>query len=162
MNIGMKLNESNNEDIIMYQNRIKHILLNLRDKRRKLRNPDDDEIDEHSNKWNRYNRHFLLPVQESVGNSEKVYPLHNALELRETDEQTEEMLQHLSQLQRLAYEYVDYIFPNILRIIFFIFSFLFVTGIHAKWETCLLFVNYVKRKCLAYCSYVVIFIRNNI
>ncbi|TGZ53458.1 probable ATP-dependent RNA helicase spindle-E isoform X1 [Temnothorax longispinosus] len=103
MNTGMRLNSSD-EDIIMCQNKIKHILLNVRDKQRQLRDPKDDEIDRHSNKWNRYNRPHILPsVQKSVTKYD-VYPLHNALELRETNEQMEEMLQHLSQLQDLAYE----------------------------------------------------------
>jgi len=105
MNTGMQLeNNSNDEDIIIYQNKIKRILLELRDKQRKPRNPEDDEIDYLSNKWNRYSRpHLLPPVQETV-RQYNVYPLHKALELRETDQQTEEMLNHLLQLQRLASE----------------------------------------------------------
>lgn len=109
MNTGMQLDNFNDEDIITCQNKIKHILLNLRDKQRKLRDPENDEIDHLSNQWNRYNKsHFLPSVQETK--KYDVYPLHKALELRETDEQTEEMLKHLSQLHRLAYEYVDIIF----------------------------------------------------
>lgn len=109
MNTGMQL-DSNDEDIIICQNKIKHILLELKDKRRKSRNPEDDEIDCLSDKWNRYNSsHFLPSVRETAMQCD-VYSLHNALELRETDEQTEEMLNHLSQLHRLACEYVDIIF----------------------------------------------------
>lgn len=109
MNTGMQL-DSNDEDIIICQNKIKHILLELRDKRRKSRNPEDDEIDCLSDKWNRYSSSHFLPSVRETARKYDVYSMHNALELRETDEQTEEMLNHLSQLQRLAFEYVDIIF----------------------------------------------------
>lgn len=149
MNTGMQSDNSNDEDIIMCQNRIKNILLNLRDKRRKSRYPEDDDIDHLSNKWNRYNRpHILQPVQESSKNYD-VYPLHKALELREKNEETEEMLKHLSQLQRLAHEYVDIIFFCI-YLEFYVFPLFFIVGKHAKWEMWQPFVNYVKRKHLAY------------
>jgi len=121
MNTGMQLNNSNDEDIILCQNKIKHSLLELKDKQRKSRNPEDDEVDHLSDKWNRYNRpHFLPSVRETARKCD-VYPLHKALELRETNKETEEMLTHLSQLQRLAYEYVDFIFIYIIKIIY-IFS----------------------------------------
>jgi len=114
MNTGMQLNNSNDEDIILCQNKIKHGLLKLKDKQRKSRNPEDDEVDPLSNKWNRYNRpHFLPSIRETARKCD-VYPLHKALELRETNKETEEMLTHLSQLQRLAYEYVDILFLYIL------------------------------------------------
>jgi len=110
MNTGMQIDNFSDEDIMTCQNRIKHILLNLRDKQRKLRDPENDEIDYLSKRWNRYNKSYFLPsVQESVKKYD-IYPLHKALELRETNEQMEEMLKHLSQLQRLAHEYVDIIF----------------------------------------------------
>lgn len=134
MNIGMELNKSDDENIIIYQNKIQDILLNLRDKRRKSRDPEDEEFDHLSDKWNRYNRsYFLSSVQKSTEKCD-VYPLHEVLELCETDEQMEEMLKHLSQLQRLAYEYVDIIFFYIFLKLYFI-SLFFVTEIHAKWET---------------------------
>lgn len=123
MNTAMQLDNSSDEDIILYQNKIKHILLELREKRRQSRNPENDEVDHLSDKWNRYNGpHFLPSVRENVRKGD-VYPLHKALELRETNEQMEEMLKHLSQLESLAYEYVDIcIFMYIIRIIFYIFS----------------------------------------
>lgn len=113
MNSGMRLNNSNDEDIIICQNKIKHILLELRDKQRKSREPEDDDIDSFNNKWNRYNRHFLPSVRETASKCD-VYPLHKALELRETNEQTEEMLKHLSQLHHLAskYVYIFYFYVN--------------------------------------------------
>ncbi|KYN35997.1 putative ATP-dependent RNA helicase spindle-E [Trachymyrmex septentrionalis] len=104
MNTAMQLDNISDEDIILYQNKIKHILLELKEKQRQSRNPEDDEIDQLSDKWNRYNGpHFLPYVRENVRKGD-VYPLHKALELRETNEQMEEMLKHLSQLQSLAYE----------------------------------------------------------
>ncbi|XP_018055297.1 PREDICTED: putative ATP-dependent RNA helicase TDRD9 [Atta colombica] len=104
MNTAMQLDNSSDEDIILYQNKIKHILLELKEKQRQSRNPEDDEIDQLNDKWNRYNGpHFLPSVRENVRRGD-VYPLHKALELRETNEQMEEMLKHLSQLQSLAYE----------------------------------------------------------
>ncbi|KYN17992.1 putative ATP-dependent RNA helicase spindle-E [Trachymyrmex cornetzi] len=104
MNTAMQLNNFSDEDIILYQNKIKHILLELKEKRRQSRNPEDDEVDQLSDKWNRYNGPYFLPsVRENVRKGD-VYPLHKALELRETNEQMEEMLMHLSQLESLAYE----------------------------------------------------------
>ncbi|KYN06454.1 putative ATP-dependent RNA helicase spindle-E [Cyphomyrmex costatus] len=104
MNTAMQLNDSNDEDIILYQNKIKRILLELREKQRRLRNPEDGEVDDLSDKWNRYNGlHFMPSVRENVRKG-NIYPLHEALELRETNEQMEEMLENLSQLQSLAYE----------------------------------------------------------
>ncbi|KAG5328427.1 SPNE helicase, partial [Acromyrmex charruanus] len=104
MNTAMQLDNSSDENIILYQNKIKNILLELKEKQRQSRNPEDDEVDQLSDKWNRYNEpHFLPSVRENVRKGD-IYPLHKALELRETNEQMEEMLKHLSQLQSLAYE----------------------------------------------------------
>lgn len=101
---------SNCEHIINCQNKVKHILLELRDKQRKSRNLVNDEIDHCSNKWNYYNKlYFLPPIRETTGQCD-IYPLHKALELHEMDEKKEEMLEHLLELQRLAYEYVNIIF----------------------------------------------------
>jgi len=129
MNTAMQLNNSSDEDIILYQNKIKHILLELKEKQRQSRNLEDDEVDQLNDKWNRYNGpHFLPSVRENVRRGD-VYPLHKALELRETNEQMEEMLKHLSQLQSLAYEYVDicifmYIRCNKKKSIIFPFNFM--------------------------------------
>ncbi|KMQ97708.1 putative atp-dependent rna helicase spindle-e-like protein [Lasius niger] len=86
------------------ENRIKRILLELRNKQRKSRNPLNDEIDYDSDKWNCYEKsYFLQSIQETTRQCD-IYPLHKALELREMDGKKEEMLEHLSELQRLAYE----------------------------------------------------------
>ncbi|KAL0106287.1 hypothetical protein PUN28_016183 [Cardiocondyla obscurior] len=103
MNTGLELNDSNDENIIMCQNKIQYILLNLRDKRRKHRDLEDDEIDHRNNYWNLYKRCYFLSIQESA-KKYNFYPPHKALELRETNEQKEEMIKHLSQLERLAHE----------------------------------------------------------
>ncbi|XP_011704566.1 PREDICTED: probable ATP-dependent RNA helicase spindle-E isoform X2 [Wasmannia auropunctata] len=104
MNIGMQLSNSNDEDIILCQNKIQQILLQLTDKQRKTRQPENDEVDCLSDNWNRYNRSYFLPsVRESVRKAE-IYPMHKALELRETNGYMEDMLNNLSQLQSLAYE----------------------------------------------------------
>ncbi|XP_011864372.1 PREDICTED: probable ATP-dependent RNA helicase spindle-E [Vollenhovia emeryi] len=104
INIGLQLDNLRDEDVIACQNKVRYILLNLMDKRRKLRNTEDDEIDHLSDKWNRYKSSHLLPSIQESAREYVVYPLHKALDLREADEQTEEMLKHLVQLQRLAYE----------------------------------------------------------
>lgn len=104
----MQLDQNSNcEHIINCQNRIKHILLELRDKQRKSRNLVNDEIDYCPNKWNYYNKlYFLLPIREVTRQCD-IYPLHKALELREVDDKKEEMLDHLLELQRFAYEYIN-------------------------------------------------------
>ncbi|XP_012537164.2 probable ATP-dependent RNA helicase spindle-E [Monomorium pharaonis] len=101
INTGMRLSDSNDEDIVICQNKIRQILIELRDKQKKSRDLEDDEIDNFNDKWNRYGQHFLPSVRETASKCD-VYPLHKALELRETDEQTEQMLKHLSELHQLA------------------------------------------------------------
>ncbi|XP_072756559.1 probable ATP-dependent RNA helicase spindle-E isoform X2 [Anoplolepis gracilipes] len=105
MNAGMQLDQiSNCEYKINCQNKLKHILLELRDKQRKLRNSLNDEFDYYSDKWNYYDKLYFLPsIRETSGQCD-IYPLHKALELREIDEKKEEMIEHLAELQRLAYE----------------------------------------------------------
>ncbi|XP_029166028.1 probable ATP-dependent RNA helicase spindle-E [Nylanderia fulva] len=105
INAGMQLNHnSNSEHIINCQNRLQRILLELRDKQRKSRNPLNDEIDNYSDKWNYYEKSFFLPPVKETTRQYDIYPLHKALELREMDDKREEMLQHLVELQRFAYE----------------------------------------------------------
>jgi len=97
---------SNCEHIINCQNKIKHILLELRDKQRKSRNLVNDEID-YCSKWNYYNKLYFLPSIRETTRQCDIYPLHKALELREINKKKEEMLEHLLELQRFAYEYVN-------------------------------------------------------
>lgn len=129
MNAGMQLDQNSNcEHIINCQNRIKRILLELRNKQRKSRNPLNDEIDYDSDKWNCYEKsYFLQSIQETTRQCD-IYPLHKALELREMDGKKEEMLEHLSELQRLAYEYVNITFLCI--IYFYVLTYNLYTYIH--------------------------------
>lgn len=116
MNAGMQLNQNSNSDhIIICQNKIKHILLELRDKQRKSHNPLNDEIDYGFDKWNYYDKLYFLPSIRETTRQCDIYPLHKALELCEMDEKKEEMLEHLLELQRFAHEYVNitFLFINI-------------------------------------------------
>ncbi|KAL6437658.1 hypothetical protein ACFW04_004216 [Cataglyphis niger] len=105
MNAGMQLSQNSNcEHIIICQNKIKHILLELRNKQRKSHNPLNNEIDHCFDKWNYYDKLYFLPSVRETTKQCDIYPLHKALELCEMDEKKEEMLEHLLELQRFARE----------------------------------------------------------
>lgn len=129
MNVGMQLSQNSNCEHIICQNKIKHILLELRNKQRKSHDPLNNEIDYCFDKWNYYDKLYFLPSIRETTKQCDIYPLHKALELCEMDEKKEEMLEHLLELQRFAREYVNiikhfylltYIYINIYIFYFFI------------------------------------------
>lgn len=117
INVGLQLQQDNDdldyhdddERIINCQNHIQRALLELRDRRRRLQDP--MEID-NFNKWNCYHSSmFLHPARGTRKN--EIYPLHKALELRERNDELEEIIKHLAELHRLASECVNFIYYNI-------------------------------------------------
>ncbi|XP_014605704.1 PREDICTED: probable ATP-dependent RNA helicase spindle-E [Polistes canadensis] len=106
MNIGMQISENikghnNFMEMITCQNKIEAILSKLINKNRKKQNP---EMVGNFYKWALYDESLFLKPYENTMIKNNIYNLHWALELKETDDELEELSNHLKELRILASE----------------------------------------------------------
>ncbi|XP_015171720.1 PREDICTED: probable ATP-dependent RNA helicase spindle-E [Polistes dominula] len=106
MNIGMQISENikgHNHfmEVITCQNKIEAVLSKLINKNRKKQNP---EMVGNFYKWAKYDESMFLKPNENAMIKNNVYNLHWALELEETDDELEELTNHLKELRILASE----------------------------------------------------------
>lgn len=106
MNIGMQISENikgHNHfmEMITCQNKIEAILSKLINKNRKKQNP---EMVGNFYKWALYDESLFLKPYENTMIKNNIYNLHWALELKETDDELEELSNHLKELRILASE----------------------------------------------------------
>ncbi|XP_044578362.1 probable ATP-dependent RNA helicase spindle-E [Cotesia glomerata] len=110
MSQGIFIDEGNQEPaetILTCQRRINEILFKIINQKRK---PVKSEVDLRRSVWCRYNKELFLKPGPFADSKQGIFKLHWALELQEKNEFKESMIEHLTELKKIAsMSYRDYL-----------------------------------------------------